>query len=201
MTDPQQFLSHEEPPARRMQVAPPSQPQQPRSGWDRMKTILLFAVSGPALISFLFFLWATVGEYFISSEEYRFSTYIGRRMGDIEKNRILRSIEAEVEKQKALLRETADAEVEKQLKIIRQTALATAQKEAAVDASKGVVQLQMNCRQTNYQMAQQAFTQCIAQGGLQGGCEQQRDAIMNQPCMEVTPGELTDDYNRITGAQ
>jgi hypothetical protein len=143
----------------------PEPPRRPTSSkrklhFPRLKTIMFAAGATSAVISANMFLWATLGEVLLS-EPYRFSHFIGTRLGHIEKAKIDTSLSAE----------TAKAET--------------------ITAAQSLVQLRQVCQQNRLQAAQQLYSSCIQKDGVITGCNFQRDEVMALPCHHFLPADLS----------
>ena len=95
--------------------------------------------------------WNFLGQAFLK-EEYRFATYIGERMGDIENKSISTSQEQEAERAGIVATEQAKVEVEK------------------------------NCINTRNDNALRAYYDCLAMDGTEYLCNFRRSEILKQLC-------------------
>lgn len=145
-------------------AAPKKTPQKLRL--PRLKTLMMVIGAVPVTISALMFVWATLGEVFLA-EPYRFSTFIGTRIGEIEAHKITASLPEET------------------------------QKAETVTAAQGLVQLRQTCQQNRLQAAQQLYAACIKADGVITGCIFQRDEVMALPCHHFLPAELSPQLDMI----
>ncbi len=111
----------------------------------------------------LFAIWGTAGEVLLA-HEWKLSTFLGKRGGNIHSQEITTSINAEATKQEVVV------------------------------ATGGAVELKKNCQQLRNQLGQNAFAQCIATNGTKPVCEYKLLQAQQQPCDSFTPETLVDDY-------
>jgi hypothetical protein len=133
-----------------------------------LKITLLASAAIPSLTAALIFLWATGGEVLLE-KPYRFSTFLGKRLGDIKNAEIEASLAKEAEKQDALA------------------------------AANGLVELRKGCVNARNQAAQQVYTMCIQQGGFLTGCEFQRKEVLQLPCDHFQGSELSTKFPGVQG--
>ena len=123
-----------------------------------------FAVSkGFLTIGALFVLWGTAGEI-VLDHPYRFSTFIGKRGGNIASEEVKAVIPAEATKQEVVM------------------------------AAGGAVELKKNCQQLRNQLGQNAYAQCIARNETMPVCEFRKQQAEIQPCDGFTAETLVDEY-------
>lgn len=131
-----------------------------------LKTIMLIVGAVPVTISAGMFVWATLGEVFLP-EQYRFSTFIGTRIGLIDAHKIRASLPEETKKAET------------------------------VTAAQSLVQLRQVCQQNRLQAAQQLYATCIKADGVITGCNFQRDEVMALPCHHFLPADLSPQLDSI----
>lgn len=164
MKEQQQLLFNHSPPAHSTAVtAKPGLPERV------LKIILLGSAAIPAATSALIFMWATAGEA-ILEEPYRFSTFLGKRIGGVKNAEITTTIAKEAEKQDALA------------------------------SASGLVELRKACVSARNQTAQQVYTMCIQQGGFLTGCDFQRSEVLQLPCDHFAGSDLSTKFPGAQGA-
>lgn len=132
----------------------------------KIKKFLAFN-KGFLTLGALFALWGTVGEI-VLDHPYRFSTFIGKRSGNVASEEIKTAIPAEAAKQEVVM------------------------------AAGGAVELKKNCQALRNQLGQNAYAQCIARNETMPVCEFRKQQAEMQPCDEFSAETLVDDYQRKT---
>lgn len=111
-----------------------------------------------ALVILLLLAWNFLGQ-FILPQHLRFSTYMGRRGGEIEAESIITALPEEKNKASAIAKEQAAVEVDK------------------------------SCVSLRNERALQNYYECQAQGGTQYLCDFRRDQIQKQQCGSFEPSQ------------
>ncbi|MBI1274438.1 hypothetical protein GC177_00510 [bacterium] len=145
---------------------PPKKNSKKSRQLPSLKTIMLIAGAVPVTISAGMFVWGTLGEVLLP-EQYRFSTFIGTRLGHTDAKKIEASLPAET------------------------------QKAETITAAQGLVQLRQACQQNRLQAAQQLYASCIQKDGVITGCNFQRDELMALPCHHFLPADLSPQLQNI----
>lgn len=104
-----------------------------------------------AVVILLLLAWNFLGQ-FILPQDLRFSTYMGRRGGEIEAESISTALPEEANKASTIAKEQAAVEVDK------------------------------SCVSLRNDRAIQTYYECLAQSGTRYLCDHRRDQIQQQPC-------------------